>query len=137
MLILSACCYQLEEISVVMAQALICAERVNFIKKMKAQERSYFYCMHVFLAHVLLMDQTVPLRHWHDWVFRGYCTYPCLESAVLKVMSTSKYKLVAKDDEVLAMVCLLREYRDDDSDSTRDDDSQNSQSPSTPARSNP
>jgi len=132
MLILSACLYQLEEISVVMAQALIAAERLPVIGKMKAQERSYFYCMHIFLAHVLLMDQTVPLRHWHEWIFRGYCTYPCLQSAVLKVMTASKYQLVAKDEDVRAMLFVLRDYRDDDSDSTRDDDSLNSQSPSTP-----
>merc|ERR1719253_297796 len=56
--------------------------------------------MHIFLAHIIVLDQTVPLRHWHDWMFRNYCSVGVLRDAVAKLMLLVRYKLVVPGELV-------------------------------------
>lgn len=56
-------------------------------------------CVLIFLAHAFLLDETCPIRIWHKWLFKDYCTPATLNTVVLRILELRRYRLVVSRKE--------------------------------------
>ena len=47
------------------------------------REAAHVACLHVNLAHTFLLDETYPLKNWHQHVFRKYYNMRALGAAAM------------------------------------------------------
>lgn len=90
------------------AAAYLCrlnrALHVEGAKEMSTKESSYVACVMLFLAHSHVEDVNLPLRHWHKYVFAGYCPLDTLNAVILSIMRKIDYKLMVSADELEAFL---------------------------------
>jgi len=99
MLLLITCGYGIEDVASVLAVALVNTDRNSkMIEQMGSRELAYVYGMHIFLAHTVVLDQFIPLRHWHEWVFSSYCSFPRVQSATRKLFVVCGFRLIASPE---------------------------------------
>merc|ERR1719230_2387702 len=80
-----------------MASANILRQADEF-KQMGDREKAFVAAIHIYLAHIFVFDECVPLRYWHDWAFSSYCSFACLNRALGKLLKLMQYRpMVAQE----------------------------------------
>lgn len=54
----------------------------------------------MFVAHSYTQDETCPLRVWHQYLFKRYCSLKGVSAASMRIMSIRGYVLRLPDDEL-------------------------------------
>lgn len=78
-----------------------------------SREFANIFCVLVYLAHSHIDDNTIPLRHWHEYIFVRYCTLHILNAAIVGTMKKLDYKLRVKPAELTARIERLQEVKPD------------------------
>jgi len=109
---LRCCNYDAQDIIVVLAHASVyfseaaaaCEGRFERVPG----EAGYIIALLTYLAHCHVLDETCPLRFWHQRLFGGYCTLPLLDKALLRLMALRGYRLRIGDDDLTLRCDQLR-----------------------------
>lgn len=108
LLMLLACRYDEADITATVAIAAANVLRQeNEFKQMGDRERAFLAAIHLYLAHVFVFDECVPLRCWHEWAFGNYCTFGCLNRTVGKLLRLMNYRPTVDPDIVLHNVAYF------------------------------
>lgn len=89
-----------------MASANVLRQSAEF-SQMGGRERAFLAAIHIYLAHVFIFDECVPLRFWHEWVFAKYCSLGCLHRTVGKLLKLMQYRPTVEPDVILHNVAYL------------------------------
>jgi len=108
--LLLACHYDEGDVltAIAMASANVLRQEAEF-KQMGDRERAFLAAIHLYLAHVFVFDECVPLRFWHEWAFSKYCTFGCLNRTVGKLLRLMHYRPTVDHDIVLHNVAYLKD----------------------------
>lgn len=109
LVLLLACNYDPTDIVTTMAiaSANVLRQEHEF-QQMGERERVFLAAIHIYLAHVFVFDECVPLRYWHEWAFAKYCTFGCLNRTLGKLLRLMHYQPTVDPDIVRHNVAYLR-----------------------------
>eukprot|EP00916_Digyalum_oweni_P011687 GHVL01019441.1.p1 GENE.GHVL01019441.1~~GHVL01019441.1.p1 ORF type:complete len:213 (+),score=30.00 GHVL01019441.1:107-745(+) len=105
---LVSCKYEWTDVLYILALA-----GVQFHKSMSklsvtdSKERCYMLSLQLFLAHSWLQDETCPLRIWHTYVFKNYCSLPTLGGALWKLFLIQEFSLDHEETKVTSVARYL------------------------------
>lgn len=71
------------------------------------KESVYIGILQLFLSHCWLLDQTCPLKEWHRHIFGSYCSFGCLNDAMMKLFALQEFKLSFDPGVVQSVVAQL------------------------------
>lgn len=109
LLMLLACNYAEADILTVLATATAnILRQADEFKQMGERERAFVAAIHIYLAHIFVFDECVPLRYWHDWAFSSYCSFGCLNRALGKLLKLMQYRPIVALDVVEHNAAYLR-----------------------------
>jgi len=109
LLMLLACNYAESDVLTVLAMASAnILRQADEFKQMGEKERAFVAAIHIYLAHIFVFDECVPLRYWHDWAFSSYCSFGCLNRALNKLLKLMQYRPVVAQDIVEHNTAYLR-----------------------------
>jgi len=109
LLMLLACNYAESDVLTVLAMATAnILRQAEEFKQMGERERAFVAAIHIYLAHIFVFDECVPLRYWHDWAFSSYCSFGCLNRALGKLLKLMQYRPVVAQDIVEHNTAYLR-----------------------------
>jgi len=57
------------------------------------KEKVYIAVLQMFLAHCWILDETCPIKEWHKYIFHDYCSFTCLNDAMMKLFMLQNYRL--------------------------------------------
>jgi len=57
------------------------------------KEKVYIAVLQMFLAHCWILDETCPIKEWHKYIFNDYCSFTCLNDAMMKLFMLQNYRL--------------------------------------------
>lgn len=98
-LMLLACQYEESDILNVLAMAMANIKRQSDeFAQMGEREKAFVAAIHIYLAHIFVFDECVPLRYWHDWAFSAYCSFGCLNRALGKLLKLMRYRTIVAAD---------------------------------------
>jgi len=114
LLMLLACRYDEADVvtTVAIAAANVLRQAKEF-KQMGDRERAFLASIHLYLAHVFVFDECVPLRCWHEWAFANYCTFGCLNRTVGKLLRLMHYRPSVATEIVLHNVAYFNGQEDE------------------------
>lgn len=108
-LMLLACQYEESDILTVLSMALANIHRqADEFAQMGEREKAFVAAIHIYLAHIFIFDECVPLRYWHDWAFSGYCSFGCLNRALGKLLKLMRYRITVTPEIVEHNKAFLR-----------------------------
>lgn len=107
--LLQLCEYELEDICCVLAHGAAYFEAfgANCGKKMSNFEAGYILVVFIYIAHSYVLDETCPMKFWHQKLFRHYCSPKMLDAAVIRLMRMRDYRLRLEDHEVQTKIVSL------------------------------
>lgn len=110
LLMLVACQYSEADIVTVLATATAnILRQADEFKQMGEKERAFVSAIHIYLAHIFVFDECVPLRYWHEWAFSSYCSFGCLNRALGKLLKLMQYRSIVAHDIVENNITYLLE----------------------------
>jgi len=77
--------------------------------EMKLRELVHVVCVLMYIAHSYAEDETIPLRLWHRYLFREYCSLQILNAAVMGLLERLNYSLRVDAAELWDRLTFLRE----------------------------
>jgi hypothetical protein len=107
---LRRCRYPLEDICTVVAHATFYFSEVQKQcgSVQDSKELGNVLVLTLFVAHSYALDEVCPLRTWHRYLFKDYCTVKSLNAAVVRLLQLFGYKLRVPDEELRRRCDLLR-----------------------------
>lgn len=113
LMLLLSCQYDHADVMTTMALATANVLRqAEEFQQMGDRERRFLAAIHIYLAHVFIFDECVPLRFWHEWAFSKYCTFGCLSRTLGKLLRLMAYRVTCDDDIVLSNMKYLQGEED-------------------------
>eukprot|EP01066_Platyproteum_vivax_P007449 Platyproteum_vivax@DN2917_c0_g1_i1.p1 len=104
---LAACGYYVQDLVHVVALAVCQFRRAKLHNTPDATEKAYLFCVQCFLAHCWLLDETCPLRIWHQHVFPKYCELKTLGAACFKLFVLQEMRLGVNDTQVIEVAAKI------------------------------
>lgn len=110
LLMLLACNYAESDVQTVLsiATANILRQESEFAQ-MGQRERAFVAAIHIYLAHIFVFDECVPLRYWHEWAFSSYCSFGCLSRALSKLLKLMQYRVIVQQEVIAHNAAFLRQ----------------------------
>lgn len=113
LMLLLSCQYDHADVMTTMALATANVLRqAEEFQQMGDRERRFLAAIHIYLAHVFIFDECVPLRFWHEWAFSKYCTFGCLSRTLGKLLRLMAYRVTCDEDIVLSNMKYLQGEED-------------------------
>eukprot|EP00929_Paragymnodinium_shiwhaense_P025205 TRINITY_DN15306_c0_g1_i1.p1 TRINITY_DN15306_c0_g1~~TRINITY_DN15306_c0_g1_i1.p1 ORF type:complete len:421 (+),score=80.56 TRINITY_DN15306_c0_g1_i1:272-1534(+) len=108
--LMHACNYHYSDVVVTLAHASVYfAEVFDAVRhRMTETEVAHVCVLLIYLAHITVLDEACPLKHWHQFIFKKYCTMKVLNAALFRLFSLKNFRLrISQEEQHRALAVLL------------------------------